>query len=40
LVARRRNIAWLRWLGAGLLWLWCFIWGTHGITVDRRLKVA
>ncbi len=40
LVARRRNIALLRWLGAGLLWLGCFIWGTHGITVDRRLKVA
>ncbi|GAT85436.1 hypothetical protein CVCC1112_95 [Paenarthrobacter nicotinovorans] len=39
LVARRRNIAWLR-LGAGLLRLRCFIWGTHGITVDRRLKVA
>ncbi|MDP9936211.1 hypothetical protein J2T11_002573 [Paenarthrobacter nicotinovorans] len=40
MVARRRNIALLRWLGAGLLWLGCFIWGTHGITVDRRLKVA
>ena len=33
LVTRRRNIA-------GLRRLWCFIWGTHGITLDRRLKDA
>ncbi|GAA2846138.1 hypothetical protein GCM10010523_02690 [Paenarthrobacter ilicis] len=40
LVTRRRNIAGLRRLGAGLRRLWCFIWGTHGITLDRRLKDA
>ncbi|BCW37523.1 hypothetical protein StoSoilA2_35790 [Arthrobacter sp. StoSoilA2] len=40
LVTRRRNIAGLRRLGAGLLRLWCFVWVTHGITLDRRLRDA